>query len=73
MIATVDLFTICHHESCHSIISYLPYPVYYIPMSIFKTGSLYLLISLIYFTLTPIPLLSANQKFVPCIYEHVSV
>ena len=32
MIATVGLFTICHHKSCHSIIGYLPYPVYYIPM-----------------------------------------
>ena len=68
----INLVTICH-QSYYNIIDYIPHAVHFIPVTYFKTGSLYLLISLTDFVYPPSSLPSGNPLFVPCIYESVFV
>ena len=62
MICVVNIYHCTKILQC-----YISVPIYYIPMNYFIIGSLYLLISFIYFTQPPIPLFFDNYHFVLCI------
>ena len=55
------------------IIHYVPYAVLYIPMTVFVTGNLYILIPSLFLPILSTPLPSGNNQFVLCIYELASV
>ena len=47
----------------YSVMSYSPHAVYYIPMTYFVTGSLYLLMSFTFFAHTPAPPQATTGQF----------
>ena len=51
------------HKSYYNIIDYIPYAVHYTPVTYFITGSLYILVSLTYFTHPPVPISSATTVY----------
>ena len=69
---TTSLVTICHHTNLLQYY-YVPHAVLFIPVTHFVTRSLYLLISLTYFTHPSTALPFGNHLFILCIYESVSV
>ena len=76
MITILSLVTICHHTKvlhCYWLSSPCCLYISFLWLIYFVTGSLYLLVSLTYFTHLPTPLPTGNHLFVLCIYDFVSV
>ena len=70
MITTISLVTICHHTKLLQYIDFIPYPVYYLPVTyLFYNWKIVPLNPLHLFHLSPPFLPSGDHQLVLCISE----